>query len=227
MIISKIYGDLDVVKDSFYFAADNFYFEKYGKYLFLSLKKHAPWANIHVHLFNPLENQIKWCKEKNGSCSYEFIDTNIHELKTYYACVRFIRIPDIFNKNSRIISLDCDSIAIKDISKDRFIEDTEISKILWREKQQMSLASSVFFGRDSFRFEYSKQLLQYFEKDQYTWFLDQLIMDDMVKNNKVNITLSKDWGNNKIKKTTLIWTGKGSEKTSEKFLDTIESYGNT
>jgi hypothetical protein len=224
MILPQINGQVNITQDSFYFAADSVYLNLYGKALALSLKEHALWSNIHIHIFNPTHDQLSWCSANNITCSYEYIDTSIDELRTYYSCVRFIRVPEIFNKNCRVISLDCDGIVVKTITRDRFINDTNISKVLWREKQQMSLASSVFYGPDNFRIEYANKLKSYFENDTFKWFLDQNIMDEMLKNNEVQITVSTDWGNAKVGKQTLIWTGKGDKKFNPEFQQLLQKY---
>jgi lipopolysaccharide biosynthesis glycosyltransferase len=224
MILPKISGQTNITQDSFYFAADTTYLNLYGKALALSLKEHAPWSNIHIHIFNPTPEQLIWCTGNNITFSYEGVDTAINELRTYYACVRFIRIPEIFNSACRIISLDCDGIVVKPITKDKFITDTNTSKVLWREKQQMSLASSVFYGLDNFRVVYADKLKPYFENDTFKWFLDQNIMDEMIRNNEIDITVNTDWGNGKVGKNTLIWTGKGDKKFNPEFQQLLQKY---
>jgi hypothetical protein len=224
MILPIVLGDTNIDQDSLYFGCDSVYFKKYGIPLINSLKEHAAWANIHAHIFNPEQSQLAWCKDNNITASYEFIDINTRELNTYYACVRFIRIPEIFNNNVRVISLDCDGIAIRKISKDKFLEDTNSSKIFWREKQQKSLASSVFFGPDDFRLRYADKLKSYFDSDNYGWYLDQNVMDEMIANHEVEITTSADWGWYKTKGTVMIWTGKGNTKDEPAFQELIKKY---
>jgi hypothetical protein len=227
MILPDIYIDKKVSKHSFYFAADSIYFENYGKVLTVSLQRYAAWASIHVHLYNPTNEQLDWCTKKQISYSYEYIDSDIRELKTYYACVRFIRVPEIFEDTCRIISLDCDSIAINDITQDAFLSATQDSQVLWREKQQTSLASSLFFSTDTFRKTYANKLKVYFENDSYRWFLDQIILDTMIENKEVLITLNKVWGSTKVRNTTLIWTLKGDRKFDETFQSLLRQYNLT
>jgi hypothetical protein len=186
----------------------------------------ASLASIHVHIFNPVESQLVWCKNNDISCSYENISSTIREINTYYACVRFVRIPEIFNPSTRIISLDCDGIAIRPISEEKFLKDTEISKVLWREKQQTSLASSVFFGPDNFRTTYADYLRSHFEKDTYAWYLDQGVMDNMIKSKEVTYTTNVEWGWYKNKGEILILTGKGSRKYDLEFQDLLSKYRN-
>jgi hypothetical protein len=218
MTLPNIFGDINISADSFYFGCDSIYFEKYGISLINSLKKYAPWANIHVHIFDPFLEQIKLCKDKNITCSYEYTSISNTLLTTYYSCIRFIRIPEIFIGTARIISLDCDGVAVKEISKEIFLEFTKISTVLWRDKHQRSLASSVFFGCDDFRIVYAKRLKEYFISDTAEWYLDQNVMDEMVFCNEVNTTNSTIWGNPKSRDDTLIWTGKGDIKNTNEIF---------
>lgn len=225
MILPKISGDVDISNDGFYFGCDSIYFELYGQALLKSLEIHAPWANKHVHLFNPTETQIQWCKNNKTTLSFEYISLD-KEIKTYYACVRFIRIPEIFKENTRLISLDCDSISVKEIPKSEFLKDTDKSAVLWRKKSNTSLAGSVFFGPDNFRYLYANNLKQYFYNDSYEWFLDQNVLDIMVKNKEVDILEHRSWANSKIKRDTYIWSAKGNKKLSKEFVEELKKWNN-
>jgi hypothetical protein len=227
MKLPQIQGNINITKNSFYFGCDSLYFTKYGTGLANSLKVHAPWANIHCHIFNPTGEQLEWCKQKNISVSYEFIETNIRESNTYYACVRFIRIPEIFHPNTKIISLDCDSIVVGELSEKKFIEDTAATKVFWRTKGNKSLASTVLIGPDNVRLDYANRLRVAFENDTYKWFLDQDIMDEMISQHKFGITTDVTWGTTSLKKNNgLIWTGKGDKKFSAEFQNLLEHYRN-
>jgi lipopolysaccharide biosynthesis glycosyltransferase len=146
------------------------------------------------------------------------------EIKTYYACVRFIRIPEIFENTARLISLDCDGIAVRPITKEKFLTDTKNSAALWRAKVQTSLASSVFFGVDNFRNKFAEQLKLYFDNDTFKWFLDQNILDKMIANKEVDFIEFRDWGNSKIGRNTLIWTAKGARKIDHEFQNMLKTY---
>lgn len=224
MKLPPILGQTNISGNSFFFGADSIYFEQFGKSLAKSLRKYAGWANVHIHLFNPTDAQIIWCQKNQFTASYEFVSEDCKDLRTYYACVRFIRIPEIFKSDARIISIDCDGVAIKLISKDKFLKDTEKSAVLWRSKNQTSLASSVFFGVDDFRVKLAKRLIPYFENDSFKWFLDQIIMDEMIREKEVSIVEFRDWGNPKIGVNTLIWTVKGDRKNDPEFQKLITLY---
>jgi hypothetical protein len=224
MILPQISIENKISNDGFYFAADSIYFNLYGMALIKSLKSNATWANIHVHLFNPTPDDIKWLRDNKNTYSFESVNPKISEIKTYYACVRFVRIPEIFSNNTRIISLDADGVAVRPITKEKFLSDTNVSKVLWREKQKQSLASSIIYGPDNFRFRYADILKKHFLTDDFKWFLDQNVLDQMIKNNEVKTFTERDWGNRKIGKNTLIWSAKGDKKLNNEFQYLIRSY---
>ncbi len=224
MEFPQIQGKIGLEGNFFYFGCDRVYFDNYGKPLINSLKKNASWANIHCHIFNPSEDQLKWCDSKDISVSYEYIENSISEIKTYYACVRFIRVPEIFKDSARIISLDCDSIATAPLSEIKFLQDTNNTKVFWRTKGNKSLASLVIFGLDNLRHDYSIRLKEYFKNDTFKWFLDQEILDEMISKNQFGITTDVYWGSPGKKKNSLIWSGKGNKKFASEFQNLIDLY---
>lgn len=212
MNISPLHNQIKLSGNCFYFAADNIYFDLYGKALALSLLDRAPWSKIHVHFYNQTIEQKDWCERKNISYSNDIIDRNNLEFRTLCACIRFIRIPEIFEQSARIIAFDCDVIAKNIIPKEKFIEDTKISKVTLR-KGNRSLASAITFGNDNFRNDFRDRLLKNFEIDNIYWFLDQDVLDEMLQEEKV-ATMRSDWGGTKMLDGQMIWTAKGDRKIS-------------
>jgi hypothetical protein len=212
MNISPLDNQTKLSGNCFYFAADNIYFDLYGKALALSLLDRAPWSKIHVHFYNQTIEQKDWCERKNISYSNDIIDRDNPEFRTLCACIRFIRIPEIFEQSARIIAFDCDVIAKNIIPKEKFIEDTKVSKVTLR-KGNRSLASAITFGNDNFRNDFRDRLLKNFEIDNIYWFLDQDVLDEMLQEEKV-ATMRSDWGGTKMLDGQMIWTAKGDRKIS-------------
>lgn len=212
MNISPLHNQIKLSGNCFYFAADNIYFDLYGKALALSLLDRAPWSKIHVHFYNQTIEQKDWCERKNISYSNDIIDRDNPEFRTLCACIRFIRIPEIFEQSARIIAFDCDVIAKNIIPKEKFIEDTKVSKVTLR-KGNRSLASAITFGNDNFRNDFRDRLLKNFEIDNIYWFLDQDVLDEMLQEEKV-ATMRSDWGGTKMLDGQMIWTAKGDRKIS-------------
>ena len=58
-------------KKGFYCSSDTVYFNNWTKLFILSAKQYAPWAHIHVHIFDSIESDYDWCKKNNISISSE------------------------------------------------------------------------------------------------------------------------------------------------------------
>jgi len=224
MTLGEISGNVNLRGKYFYFAADSIYFEEYGKALILSLKKYAPWAKIHCHLYNPKKFDLIWCNVRQVITSHEIIDASHKEFKTFCACIRFIRIPKIFNNSARIIGLDCDMIAIREIPEDVFDIDTQRSKVFLRGiEHPYPLASSVTFGNDNAREIFADQLRIEFEKDNIHWFLDQEVLDDLVQK-KVFQPMDGKWSNYDLDDHGFLWAAKGDRKKSNKYVLEKQKY---
>lgn len=207
----------------FYFAADSKYFDLYGKALALSLIRYADWAKVHVHLYNPTDDQKDWCNKKNVSFTEELVDVTHKEFNTLCACIRFIRIPQIFAPSANIISFDCDVIANNAIPFAAFQEATDTSKITIR-KGGKSLASAISFGPDDFRNVYSGRLMDSFSKDNIYWFLDQDILDAMMIESPLP-QLSSIWTSTKMTPDRMIFTAKGERKNNnEQYVNLLNYY---
>jgi len=223
MILPSLNIPSQLTGNFFYFAADSKYFDLYGKALALSLLQHAPWANVHVHLYNPSIAQLNWCNQKNVSYTDELIDINDTEFNTLCACIRFIRIPEIFDSSAKIISFDCDVIANTTIPLTKFLEATNTSKITIR-KGGKSLASAISFGADDFRNTYSTRLHESFKQGNIYWFLDQDILDSMLIEKSIP-QLSSEWTGTKMTPDRMIWTAKGSRKhENEQYVNLLNFY---
>ena len=213
MILEGLKIDKKLNGNFFFFAADNVYFDLYGKALALSLLKHAKWANIHVHFYNQTSEQAEWCKRKGITFTNDILDRSHPEFRTLCACIRFARIPEIFEDTARILSFDCDVIANNTIPIEKFIEDTNFSKVTLK-KGNRALASTVTFGNDSFRHEFRQRLLHHFSIDNIYWFLDQDLLDELIKENRLS-TMFLEWTGTKMTPSQMIWTAKGERKNSK------------
>lgn len=216
MLLKNISGNTNLKGKFFYFAADNLYFNEYGKALISSLKKYAPWANIHCHLYNPKKLDLFWCNVNRVTTTYEKIDANRKEFKALCACIRFVRIPEIFNNRSKIISLDCDMIAIKNIPECDFDKDTDVSRTVIR-KSGYPIASSVSFGNDRARKIFSNRLRKEIENDNIYWYLDQHILETMVKE-QIFQTMENKWSNYNLNEEGFMWAAKGDRKFSKAYI---------
>jgi hypothetical protein len=225
MILPNLELSKKLTGNFFYFAADSKYFDLYGKALALSLIRYADWAKVHVHLYNPTTDQKIWCDKKNVGFTEEVVDANHKEFNTLCACIRFIRIPQIFDPSAKIISFDCDVVANNIIPLTAFLEATDSSKITIR-KGGKSLASAISFGPDNFRNVYSDKLIENFSKDNIYWFLDQDILDAMMIEQPLP-QLSSIWTGTKMTPDRMIFTAKGERKNNNESYVNLLNYYNS
>jgi hypothetical protein len=70
MIIPELQGKLSHSDFFIYTAADEQYFNEFGKFLINSARKNSS-NDIHVHIFNPSDKSLEFCQRHNVSYSYE------------------------------------------------------------------------------------------------------------------------------------------------------------
>jgi hypothetical protein len=73
MILPELHGKLDAEDFFIYAACDENYFDQFAKSLINSIKANSS-DSIHLHIFNPREDQLKFCKDKDVSVSYEYVN---------------------------------------------------------------------------------------------------------------------------------------------------------
>jgi hypothetical protein len=72
MQIPPILGNFTAGHRYIFAAADEKYFENFGKILINSVKRNTSWA-LHLHIFNPTIDQINYCYKNSVSLTYEAI----------------------------------------------------------------------------------------------------------------------------------------------------------
>lgn len=78
MIIPIIHGSLNQSNYYIYTACDAKYFDAFGRTLINSIQANTD-LGVHVHLFNPSDQQLEFCNKKNVSITYEIIDAEHFE----------------------------------------------------------------------------------------------------------------------------------------------------
>ncbi len=74
-MIPELHGKMVETNTVVFTAADENYFNQYAKHLINSAKRHLNFP-IHIHLYNPSEESLKWCEDNNVSVSYEYFDVS-------------------------------------------------------------------------------------------------------------------------------------------------------
>lgn len=78
MIIPPLQGKLTHTDFFIYGACDEKYFDEFGRVLVNSIRKNSD-NNIHLHLFNPRQDQLNFCNENDVSVSYEHISLDMFQ----------------------------------------------------------------------------------------------------------------------------------------------------
>jgi len=137
--------------------------------------------------------------------------------QTYYACVRFVRLAELLRPGQRCLSIDVDGLV-----RGRFVDQlgTEDFYLYEKPKDGTHLAGALLFngtaGSHNFLQEYAQRLRTSINEHDLYWFLDQIILDQVVpKYHKGLLPMSYiDWA---MRDDSAIWSAKGKRKELEVF----------
>jgi hypothetical protein len=129
--IPDIAGQVPVGLDTpllFFAAADNRYFEKYGRSFLGSLIEHQNVPCVHIHLFNPQADQLDYLQRLAGSdqrlrLSFTWEDVDLQPLPEarrgrYYYSVRFVRMAHIARQAAaNCLCLDIDVLLVRPVEE--------------------------------------------------------------------------------------------------------------
>lgn len=214
-------------KKGFYCASDTVYFNTWTKNFIKSSKIHAPWAHIHVHIFDGTDKDQNWCIENNVSVTTEKTpdqySIDLETKKAFWVNTRFIRIAELFEDSTPLIAIDSDSLFKNNLSELQFDNDLKHSWVTVRGDNNASLGSAVGFGNDQSRFVLRKKLLEH--QDNFKWFLDQKILDVMLQSQEIKM-MDLRYSDFYTQINSYIWTGKGDRKFKKKFAALTEHFRN-
>jgi hypothetical protein len=145
--------------------------------------------------------------------------------QTYFACARFIRLNQIRNKGQHCLAIDVDGLVRKNFSYTMpHLADFYLYE---KPKDGTHLAGALLFnastGSDKFLEEYSNHLKHSIEQDDLYWFLDQVILDNIVPKYKKGLLPMSyiDWA---MKPESSIWSAKGKRKELDIFKQEQRKY---
>jgi hypothetical protein len=144
--------------------------------------------------------------------------------QTYYACARFVRLAEILQPGQRCLSIDVDGLVRGTFVVELGNEDFYLYE---KPKDGTHLAGAVLFNGQPqsavFLQEYAAALKINIEQNELYWFLDQVILDQLVpKYRKGLLPMSYiDWA---MKDGSPIWSAKGKRKELEIFKQEQRKY---
>jgi hypothetical protein len=197
----------------------DYFFNKWFKNLAHSINSNAPWASLHVHIFNSNQEDISWCKLNKVSFTEEIIPNNAD--KKGYICVsRFLTACELYNNNISTVCLDADSLMVRPMLEQVFSELTLSSWVTVRPGEFTALGGAICLGKDSFRDELKSLLKEEINSKGYRWFLDQDVFNALLSSNKVkamDIKFSDFYCSNK----SFFWQLKGERKNCGSSLNRL------
>jgi hypothetical protein len=144
--------------------------------------------------------------------------------QTYYACVRFVRLAELLRPGQRCLSIDVDGLV-----RGQFMDQlgSEDFYLYAKPKDGTHLAGAILFNGTArthdFLQEYAQRLCTSIGEDDLYWFLDQIILDQLVhKYHKGLLPMSYiDWA---MRDDSAIWSAKGPRKDLEVFKQEQRKY---
>jgi hypothetical protein len=133
--------------------------------------------------------------------------------KTYYACMRFVRLAEFLDQPTRFLEIDIDGIVRSEFSN--IVDDNSKDFYLYQKDKGGHLAGAILYNNTPNSFNFVKELAHTIrteiEKDNIYWFLDQHSLDNViVKYNKGLLPISYvDWH---MRPESSIWSAKGKRK---------------
>jgi hypothetical protein len=242
-----------------YAAADQKYFDEYGRALVNSVLRNTPHG-IHLHIYDPTAEQLAWCNSHDRvSVTWEHLSRNQFDealdfwcqlhlpepyqgrknkmlgiksalpmeagpeavkvwlYKTYYACMRFVRLAEMLPQAHALLSIDIDGIVRKDFATS-FPDNRDI--YLYEKPKGGHLAGAILLSGNQKSLEFVRDLAQRIRHEIISnniyWFLDQNCLDQTVDSYRKGILPINyiDWY---MGPDSAIWSAKGKRKHLQVF----------
>jgi hypothetical protein len=166
-----------------------------------------------------------------GLKQYELKGNDLESLntwlwKTYYACMRFVRMAEIIQKPTRFLEIDVDGL-VRAPFEYMLPTDSKTDVYLYEKAKGGHLAGAMLFTERpngvKFIHELGNMIRAEIEKDNIYWFLDQHSLDNIIgKYRKGMLPLTYiDWH---MSPTSAIWSAKGKRKHLEIFVQELKKY---
>lgn len=156
--------------------------------------------------------------------------------KTYYACMRFVRLAEFLDQPRRFLEIDIDGLVRSPFAVE-FANDEEIDVYLYEKikidratgqaQSKGHLAGSILFTPkpSCLRFlqDLALEIRHAIESNSLYWFLDQDALDKVIVNYRKGL-LSQDYVDWHMRPHSAIWTAKGRRKELDIFQQELAKY---
>jgi len=143
---------------------------------------------------------------------------------TYYACMRFVRLAQLLRPGQRCLELDVDGLVRAPFETNLGDEDLYLYE---KTKDGTHLAGAILFngkaGTHEFVQEYGKAIRMAIEANDIYWFLDQVVLDQIVPRYRKGLLPMSyiDWA---MREDSAIWSAKGPRKELDVFKQEQAKY---
>jgi hypothetical protein len=144
--------------------------------------------------------------------------------QTYYACTRFIRLAELIRPGQRCLAIDVDGLIRAPFEHQLGLADFYLYE---KPKDGTHLAGALLLngtaGTHEFLQKYAQQLRLSIEADDIYWFLDQVLLDQLVPQYRKGLLPMSyiDWA---MREESAIWSAKGKRKELEIFKEEQRKY---
>jgi hypothetical protein len=146
--------------------------------------------------------------------------------KTYYACMRFCRLPEIVKTPRRFLEIDIDGIVRRPFDS-KFANDDDYDFFLYEKPKGGHLAGAILYTGTQQSLNFTRDLANTIRdeirKDNIYWFLDQHSIDSVIMKYRYGILpiTYVDWH---MQPDSAIWSAKGKRKDLEIFKQEQAKY---
>lgn len=146
--------------------------------------------------------------------------------KTYYACMRFVRLAEFVTAPRRFLEIDIDGL-VRAPFQIEFVDDAQKDFYLYEKEKGGHLAGAILYTPKANAVQFIQDLAQVIrkeiEQDNIYWFLDQHSLDTVItKYNRGLLPISYvDW---RMQPGSSIWSAKGKRKELEIFKQELRKY---
>ena len=144
--------------------------------------------------------------------------------QTYFACMRFARLAEILKPEKCCLEIDVDGLVRAPFDYDLGPADFYLYK---NPKDGTHLAGAILFngkpGTHMFLQAYSQAMRTAIESDDIYWFLDQVVLDQLVPHYNTGLLPMSyvDWA---MRSDSAIWSAKGKRKELDLFKQEQRKY---
>jgi len=218
-----------VKKKGFYCAGDTGFFNQWTRIFVLSALRHAPWAHLHVHVYDGTTQDEKWCQQHGVTFTQQPTPRqycgSLADKRGYWVCHRFQLLPSLYSDDTAVWAVDCDSVFNRSMSSEEFDQRTQRSWVnAWGDplsRDQWSIGYAAgFAANDAARHELSRRLSQH---GRFEWAVDQIVLDQLLAEGLMQ-PIYRSHSNHVCSSEAFIWSGKGALKHAAPSIGTKKNF---